>query len=131
MKVKLKNKTFLQFIKFGLVGCSNTLISLAIYYILIFVKVNYIIAYIIGFIVSVLNAFYWNNKYVFKNDKDNTKLKLIRTYESYGVTFILSNVLLYLQVDVLSISEILAPLICLTITIPLNFIINKFWVYKE
>ena len=33
-----------QFIKFGIIGVSNTLINIGIYYILVFVGVHYIIA---------------------------------------------------------------------------------------
>ena len=131
MKKLIYNKKLIQFIKFGIVGCSNTIISLAIYYVLVYFNVNYIIANGIGFIVSVLNAYFWNNKYVFKNNNNNTKLKLFKTYLSYGITFILGNFLLYLQVDILSISKIIAPIINLVITIPLNFILNKFWTFKE
>lgn len=131
MKSLLNNKKLMQFIKFGIVGCSNTVISLAIYYILLYFNVNYIIANVVGFVVSVLNAYFWNNKYVFKNNNNNTKSKLFKTYLAYGITFILSNTLLYLQVEMLNISEIVAPIICLFVTIPLNFILNKFWTFKE
>lgn len=129
---KLKdNKNLFQFIKFGLVGCSNTLISLIIYYVLLYFNVNYILAYIVGFIVSVLNAYYWNNKYVFKNSISNQKKKMLKTFLAYGITFILSNLLLFIQVNYLNISKVVAPVICLFVTIPLNFIINKFWTFKE
>lgn len=129
-------KLIIQFIKFGIVGVSNTLISLAIYYVLVFVNCNYIVANTIGFIISVLNAYYWNNKYVFKaKDKVKTKKdtvkQLIKVYMSYGVTFILSTVLLYIMVDCLDISEYIAPIINLCITVPLNFVMNKLWAFKK
>ena len=66
--------TFSEFIKFGLVGVSNTIVSYCLYALSlqIFLKLNlfpstdYIIANIISFLLSVLWSFYWNNKYVFK-----------------------------------------------------------------
>lgn len=123
-------KIIIQFIKFGIVGVSNTLISLLIYYVLIYFNINYVIANTIGFVVSVLNAYYWNNKYVFnKSDKGNLK-PLIKTFTSYGITFVLSTVLLIIMVDYLNISQILAPILNLIITIPLNFMLNKFWAFK-
>lgn len=123
-------KIIIQFIKFGIVGVSNTLISLFIYYVLIYFSINYVIANTVGFIVSVLNAYYWNNKYVFnKSDKGNLK-PLIKTFVSYGATFVLSTILLIIMVDYLSISQILAPILNLIITIPLNFALNKFWTFK-
>lgn len=127
-------KTFFQFIKFSIVGVSNTLISLAIYYIFIFISKDlYMVGNVTGFVISVLNAFYWNNKYVFK--AENTKfsqilLRLLKTYVSYGGTFLLTTLLLYLEVDVWHFNEYLAPIVNLCITVPLNFIFNKFWAMK-
>ena len=95
---------------------------------LVFLGLNYIIANIIGFVVSVLNAYYWNKKYVFKNS--NTPKKLLKVYISYGTTFFLSTFLLYLMVNVFCISEYISPIINLCITIPLNFVLNKLWAFK-
>lgn len=123
-------KSIVQFIKFGIVGCSNTLISLSIYYILIYFNVNYIIANTIGFIVSVLNAYYWNKRFVFKTNKGKDIRSLIKTFVSYGLTFILSTLLLFVMVNQFGVSEIVAPIVNLMITIPLNFMLNKFWAFK-
>lgn len=123
-------KIIIQFIKFGIVGVSNTLISLLIYYALIYFNINYIVANTFGFIVSVLNSYYWNSKYVFdKSDKGHLK-PVIKTFISYGITFILSTILLIIMVDYLNISQIIAPILNLIITIPLNFLLNKFWAFK-
>lgn len=133
-KVELK-KLIVQFIKFGIVGVSNTLISLAIYYILVYFNCNYIVANTLGFIISVLNAYYWNNKYVFKSEEETGKKykvkKLVKVYMSYGVTFVLSTVLLYVMVDLMHISEYLAPIINLCVTVPINFVMNKLWAFKK
>ena len=122
--------TFKQFIKFGLVGVSNTFISLGTYYLLYFLGLNYLIANTIGFVVSVLNSYYWNNKYVFKKTQNGHLKPLIKTFLSYGSTFLLSTFLLFVMVQYFGISEIFAPIISLVITIPLNFLINKFWAFK-
>lgn len=124
-------KFIIQFTKFGVIGISNTLISLCIYYIFIFINKDlYLIGYTIGFFVSVLNSYYWNNKYVFhKTEKGNAK-PLVKTFISYGFTFILSYVLLIVFVKVIGISEAIAPLLNLILTIPLNFLLNKYWAFK-
>lgn len=127
-------KLLIQFIKFGIVGVSNTVISLIVYYICIFVGMHYTIANVLAFVISVLNAYYWNKKYVFKkNDNSQNKTvvqSIIKVFTSYGATFLLGTGLLILWVDFLNISEWIAPLINLCITIPLNFILNKFWAFK-
>lgn len=127
---KVFGKLLKQFIKFGIVGLSNTAISLAIYYILVFFKINYIVANTVGFSISVLNAYYWNNKCVFnKSSKGNLK-PMIKSFASYGITFVLSTILLVVMVDYLNISKIIAPVLNLIMTIPLNFLLNKFWTFK-
>ena len=121
-----------QFTKFGLVGVSNTAISLAIYYTFIVLDpALYIVGNTVGFVVSVLNAYYWNNKYVFKKNEQGHLRTVFKTYMAYGSTFALGTVLLYVMVQMLGVSKVLAPLINLIITIPLNFLLNKFWAFKE
>jgi len=125
----------IQFIKFGVVGFSNTVISYAIYYALVYINVHYIAANIAAFVVGVLNSFFWNNKYVFKqrgNEKRDTRSVLIKTYISYAFTgLVLSNILLYIFVDMLRVSKYLAPVFCLAVTVPLNFVLNKKWAFKD
>ena len=57
-------------------------------------------------------------------------MKLGKTYLSYGITFVLSTVLLYLEVDIFCWSAVISPIINLMITIPLNFFLNKFWAFR-
>lgn len=120
-----------QFFKFGIVGISNTLISLGVYYLLLLINVHYIVANIIAFLVSVLNAFYWNSKYVFPKGAQNRKKSFIKCFVAYGFTFLLGTLLLYLMVDRMGISDKIAPIINLCITVPINFVMNKLWAFKE
>lgn len=123
-------QAFLQFIKFCLVGVSNTAISLAVYYIFILINRElYIIGNVTGFVISVLNSYFWNSRFVFqkKNERGKTILK---TFMAYGTTLILGTVLLYVFVELMYVSEFIAPLINLIVTIPINFLLNKLWVMR-
>lgn len=133
--MKITKMLVIQFIKFGIVGVSNTVISYLIYSLLVYFNIYYIIASIIAFVISVLNSFFWNNKYVFKK-KANVDHKiinsLVKTYISYAFTgLVLQNILLYIFIDLLKISKYIAPFFGLVITIPLNFLLNKFWTFKD
>ena len=59
-------KTAVQFVKFGIVGVSNTLISLAIYYIGLYFGIYYVFSNVLGFFAGTLTAYYWNYLYVFR-----------------------------------------------------------------
>lgn len=126
-------QSLIQFIKFGIVGLSNTLISYIVYLVGVRFGMHYLLASVLGFVISVLNSFYWNNKYVFqKGDEErNLWITLVKTFLAYASTgLILANILLYIWVDVLGISEYLGPVINLIITVPLNFVINKLWAFR-
>ena len=125
-----KNKAIIEFIKFGIVGVSNTVISLLIYYILVYFKFHYLSANISAWIISVYNAFYWNQRYVFKSD-NKWYISLLKTYLTYGLTFLFGTFLLFILIEVFNFSEYLAPLYVLMFTVPLNFFINKFWTFKK
>lgn len=127
-------KLFEQFIKFGLVGVSNTAISYVVYMLGIQLGMHYLLASIAGFIISIMNSFYWNNRYVFRKEEGEQRSLVkafIKTFLAYaGTGLVLNNILLILQVSILRIPEWLAPLLNLIITIPLNFVLNKIWAFK-
>lgn len=136
-----KRQTFKEFLQFGLVGVSNTIISYLLYVVTLLlvsksgVKFDYIIANIVSWLLSVLWSFYWNNKFVFKKEdgeERNIWAALFKTYVSYGFTgLILNNILSVLWVSVLHISKMLAPIINLVISIPINFFMNKLWAFSK
>ena len=136
-----KRQTFKEFLQFGLVGVSNTIISYLLYVVTLLivsksgVKFDYIIANIVSWLLRVLWSFYWNNKFVFKKEdgeERNIWAALFKTYVSYGFTgLILNNILSVLWVSVLHISKMLAPIINLVISIPINFFMNKLWAFSK
>lgn len=125
----------IQFVKFGLVGVSNTLVSWICYYIILWIDDNlYMLGSLVGTIVSIANAFIWNDRFVFKgqeNDWKNRLKRLGKTYVSYGGTSLLSMLLLWIEVQLFGVSKVIAPVVNLLITIPLNFLINKFWTFRN
>lgn len=124
-----------QFVKFGLVGAVNTLLSLGINYLFIWIDPSLCLwGNFAGWAVSVLNAFYWNNRFVFQKSAATRKelwLRLGKSYVSYGASFLLSTLLMWLEVQVLGLSEWLSPIVTLVITIPLNFVVNKLWTFRK
>lgn len=132
---------FVQFVKFGMVGVTNTIISYIVYFVVLLslkdieVSWDYIVGNIISFVLSVLWSFYWNNRFVFKAKDDTSRniwIMLMKTYIAYGFTgIILSNVLSFLWIDKLCVSKYIAPILNLVISVPFNFIVNKKWTFKE
>ena len=134
-------QTFKEFLQFGLVGVSNTVVSYLLYVVTLVlvsksgVTFDYIIANVVSSVLSVLWSFYWNNKFVFKKEEGehrNIWAALFKTYVSYGFTgLILNNVLSVIWVSVLHVSKMIAPIINLIINIPINFFLNKIWAFGK
>ena len=133
--IQTKKELLWQFIKFGIVGVLNTVIYLAIYYLFTWINPElYLVGSFVAWVISVLNAFYFGNRVVFTQENNSKKAmfkRLLKSYIAYGITQLLNMLFLWIEVDIFQISELIAPLINLLITIPLNFIINKFWTFKS
>lgn len=119
-----------RFIKFSIVGFGNLFISLITYYILVFFSINYQIANIGGFITGSLNGYIWNKLWVFRNSKKNLS-SIVKFYFSYLSTWLLSAILLYIWIEIFNISDKIAPIINVAITTPINYFMNKYWVFKK
>ncbi len=144
MHIEIQENTLLsmwQFIKFCMVGVSNTLISYVINIVVLVILAplkmewDYFIGNIGAYLLSVLWSFYWNNRFVFVQEKGKTRSvgkALLKTYVAYGFTgIILNNLLSWVWVDILDISKYAAPFINLVISVPVNFVINKLWAFKS
>ena len=141
LSVLEKNWTgFMQFVKFGVIGLSNTLLSYILNVIVLLILAPFSVSWdffagnIVGFVLSVLWSFYWNNRFVFtvKEGEHRSVWKaLLKTYLSYGFTgIILNNVLSWVWITQLGISKFIAPVINLLFSVPINFIMNKLWAFK-
>ena len=130
-----------QFIKFGIVGASNTAVSYGLNILVLRIlqpynlSWDYVVGNVVAFLLSVLWSFYWNNRYVFvqkEGEHRSAWRTLLKTYAAYGFTgILLTNILSYFWIDVLEISKYIAPLINMVISIPLNYFINKVWAFRS
>lgn len=154
-------KILIQFVKFGLVGVLNTLVNYVVYAatIAILGTQYYILGSVLGFIISVFHAYVWQTLVVFKEEETGEKRVwwqvLIKTFVAYSFTgLILNNLLLIFWIDIVHIENImepvvniagnlgivlnnkeaatyLAPFFNMVVSIPLNFVINKYWAYRQ
>ena len=141
--IKLKKRTSLrtqntirQFILFGLVGFVNTIVHYVCYIVLLLTGVHYILSNIIAFSVGVISAYFFNHKYVFNQCIAQSRkfflTAFLKTYLSYFFTgVILSNIILFYCVNIIGLSEIISPLVCLIFTVPINFTLNKYWSFRN
>lgn len=121
----------LQFIKFCIVGVSNVIINLLVYYLFIYFGASYYTANTFGYCISLLNAYYWNIKWVFSRQNTSGCGSVAKFFCVYIFSYFLTMFLLYVFVDIMEFSKLVVPIINVLITTPINFILNKFWSFKE
>lgn len=134
------NRTFknllTQFIKFGIVGVINTVLSYLItngsYYVL---HLHEQISNLISFLITVLISYLLNSRFVFRQEEGARQpwyRALAKVYASYALTeLVLMGILLFIQERLFGIPHYIATFVNLCVTVPLNFLLNKFWAYRK
>ena len=134
---KMKDKKIIiDFIKFSFVGIINTIVS----YILIntfhyVLKIDVILSNLFTFLLSVLLSYILNSIFVFKLKDHSIKTilkSIIKAYLSYAFTgIILTSILLEIECNKIGIPLYIASLMNLIITVPLNFLMNRYWTFRN
>lgn len=134
-------ESFFQFVRFCMVGVSNTLVSYLVNVVTLFllskcrIGYDYIIANVMAFLLSVLWAYGLSSRFVFDVSGRTRKEKLqtlMKSYASYAVTgLVLNNILSAFWIHVLHLSKYVAPLLNIVFCVPVNFLLNKKWAYKS
>ncbi len=89
--------------------------------------------YRIGYVSSIFWSFYLNRKYVFADGENVVPWykALIKSFIAYSFTGVfLNSVLSVLRVQIVGAPKIIATIINLVINVPVNFVMNKFWVFR-
>lgn len=121
-----------QFIKFGLIGFMNTFINYGIFALLKWLGIYWLIANLTAFFITVSISYLLQTKFVFDGQGQSHGKKLIKSYSVYGFSNgVMENVILGFCISVLGINEYIAKFIPMFFTIPTNFLLHKFWVFKD
>jgi putative flippase GtrA len=123
-------KELFRFIRFGIVGVMNTLITIVSFWILSKIGVGYITANIISYLIGVVNSYFFNSRWVFKVDSKKS---------SRGVRFLIINLivlvintgLLILFVDKVGLNKYVAQILVIGICMVLNYFLNRKWTFSE
>lgn len=77
MNQKQSKNSFLQLIKFGIVGVSNTFIDLIVTMVLNAAFGIYYVAKIIGYACGIINSYAWNSRWTFKEDRKSDAKEIV------------------------------------------------------
>ncbi len=123
-------KPIIQFIRFGIVGVFNTLITAIIIWVLLeLLHFSDYLANIIGYIVGLVNSFVWNRKWTFENNAriSKTVFKFVITF-AVSYLFQLGN--LYLLLNYTTLDAYVCQLLSIIIYTIINFVLNRYYTFK-
>jgi putative flippase GtrA len=119
-----------QFVKFGLVGVSNTLLTLLVYTLLLKVfGVWYVAASGIGFAVGAVNGFLWNRAWTFKGHVGDS-LTPVRWFVVQTGGLLVNLGLVYVFVDGAGLDELVGQGCTIVIVTVLTFFANRSWTFR-
>ncbi len=121
--------------KFGLVGVLNTLVDFIVYTVLVsaivFFKENAALANVISYTCGLLNSFFFNKHFTFQSNVKLISLQGLKFIVANLITLAISSGIIYLGTDMLSFSNMLSKLIAVPITLIINFLFSRLFVFNE
>lgn len=121
---------YIQFYKFIFIGILNTGITLFSIWVLtnLFSQSQYI-ANIIGYIAGLLNSYLINSKWTFKSNYSG--VSLVKFIIIFIVSYLIQLLVLYGSIKLLCMEGFFAQILSMAIYTIINFLMNKFYTYKE
>jgi putative flippase GtrA len=122
--------SWIQLLKFGVVGGSGYLINLGVFAFLSGnLGVYHAVAAIGAFCVAVTNNFLWNRYWTFGPGEGLAHLQAARFLAVSVASLVVNLIVLELLITSTSISELAAQAIAVAVAIPFNFLGNKLWTF--
>ena len=122
---------FRNLILYGIIGSFTSALDFAVFTLLSkYIGIHYMIANCISVLVGITTSFALNRSINFKvKDKTGKRFLIFLTVGVCGL--LLSNVILYVGIDMLSGDELIVKLASIVLVVGFQFILNKFITFKE
>jgi dolichol-phosphate mannosyltransferase len=126
-----RTHNWLQLVRFSAVGASGYVVNLAVFALAVhLLAIDYHVAAVIAYVVSVLNNFWLNRHWTFSAKQDRAHAQAVRFFLVSLVTFGFTYVVLIALVDGAHMSKVMAQAIAIACGTPLSFCGQKLWSFK-
>jgi putative flippase GtrA len=122
--------SWLQLLKFGIVGGSGYLINLAVFALLAGgLGLHHLLAAIGAFCVALANNFLWNRHWTFDAGHGHPGFQAARFFAVSIAALLINLVVLEILVSSGSMGDLAAQAIAVAVAMPFNFLGNKLWTF--
>lgn len=122
--------SWLQLLKFGVVGGSGYLINLAVFAVLAGgLGLHHLVAAVGAFGVALANNFLWNRHWTFDAGHGHPGFQAARFLAVSVAALLINLVVLEVLISVAAMGELPAQAIAVGVAMPFNFLGNKLWTF--
>jgi dolichol-phosphate mannosyltransferase len=122
---------WLQLIRFGTVGASGYVVNLAVFAACVhLLKIDYRLASVVAFLVSVGNNFWLNRHWTFGAKEHHPARQAVKFFAVSLVAYGFSYFLLTTLVDDAGMDKVIAQATAVVAAMPLSFIGQKLWSFR-
>jgi putative flippase GtrA len=126
-----KPHNWFQLGRFVAVGATGYVVNLAVFAACVhLLGINYKIAAVVAFVISVLNNFWWNRHWTFGAKEAHPMHQGARFFAVSLIAFGFSYVLLISLVDGAGFPKVIAQAISIAAATPLSFVGQKLWSFR-
>lgn len=123
MKELIASALKARFVRFLCTGGINTIITYAIYLVLLQI-INYQLSYTIAFVAGIMIAYFLNKVFVFKTHQGWKSVMLYPFV--YFIQYLFGMLILWLLVSQTGLSVEFAPLVVVALSVPLTYWLTRF-----
>jgi putative flippase GtrA len=120
-----------QFLKYGVVGASNTILTFVIYSVLVLLHVDYLAALVLGYFVGSLNSYILNRRWTFRAGHLAHTVAGTRFAVVQACAIVANLALLYVFVHDLHLPRIASQAILTIPVLAVTFFINRAWSFAH
>mgnify|MGYP002756207971 CR=1 FL=1 len=128
--MKMKEK-IVEIIKYGFWGCVSSGINLVLFYLFIYLDMQYLCANVISYIIAIIFSYFFNLFFVFNNDRSDKAKKGIKYVAMRGGSLLADSVLLWFLYKVCKIDIVWVKIVDSVIIIVGTFIFSKLFIFTE
>ncbi len=124
-------RNWFQLIRFAAVGASGYVVNLVVFAACVhLLSVDYRIASVIAFLVSMVNNFWLNRHWTFDAKHEHPMFQAVRFFAVSLIAFGFSEIVLIALVDGAVTTKVVAQAIAITAGTPLSFVGQKLWSFR-